>query len=324
MIRKFVLQSMTFLIILIISLSSVQNPITSGYINELREDAITVMNQKDPLYLEIDEKKDEYEIKAQDAVIDKVWKAIPGYNGIEVDVEASYNNMQQLGEFQEDGLVFNQISPKVTLEDLDPAPIYRGHPDKPMVSMMVNVAWGNEYLPDILKVMKRHQVKATFFLDGSWVKNNPKLAKMIVEEGHEVGNHAYSHPDMKTLSRGRILDEIIKTNEIIQATIDRTPQWFAPPSGSYRQEVLEVAREHDLYTVLWTVDTIDWKKPEPQQMASRVVQKTEPGSLILMHPTESTLHGLESMIEGIKDKGYMLGTVSEVLSETRITTIRQQ
>ncbi|MBU9714504.1 polysaccharide deacetylase family protein [Evansella tamaricis] len=323
MIKKFVLQFTTFLFILILSFSSIQNPITTGYLYELQDHAKTVMSEQDPLYLEIMAKQSNYEMEAQDAHIHKVWKAIPGYNGLSVDIESSYNNMSQLGEFQEERLVFNQIPPNITLKDLPPAPIYRGHPDKPMVSLMVNVAWGNEFLPDILKVMKEHNVKSTFFLDGSWVKNNPNLAKMIVEEGHEIGNHAYSHPDMKSLSRDRIVEELEKTNHIIEATLDHTPEWFAPPSGSFRQEVVDTARELGMYTVLWTVDTVDWRKPEPNAMANRIVQEVDGGSLVLMHPTSSTLDGLEPMIEGIKKRGYILGTVSDVLSETRVTTTNE-
>ncbi|MDQ0253663.1 putative sporulation protein (polysaccharide deacetylase family) [Evansella vedderi] len=318
MMKRFILQSATFILILLLSFSSVEHPITTGYINELRDQAITVMKEEDPLYMELLRKQNEYKVEPQDAVIDKVWKAIPGLNGLSVDVQASYEAMKEDGFFQEDKLVFNQIPPEVTLKDLPPSPIYRGHSEKPMVTFMVNVAWGNEYLPDILKIMNKYDIKSTFFLDGSWVKNNPTLAKMIVEEGHEIGNHAYSHPDMKNLTRERIIEEIVKTNEVIKDTINQEPKWFAPPSGSYRQEVVEVADELGMNTVLWTVDTIDWRKPEPRSMADRIIAKSEAGSLVLMHPTSSTADGLEIMIEGIMNKGFKLGTLSETLSENRI------
>ncbi len=100
-----------------------------------------------------------------------------------------------------------------------------------------------------------------FFFDGSWVKNNPNLAMMLLEEGHEIGNHAYSHPDMSKLTIARINEEIMKTNQVIEATMDVTPKWFAPPSGSYNQTVVEQAAKQGMNTVLWTVDTVDWRKP---------------------------------------------------------------
>jgi probable sporulation protein (polysaccharide deacetylase family) len=323
MLSKFIIQWLTFLLIVLISFSSVQHPVTSGYINELRERADTVMKQEDPLYMEILKRQKDYEIAPVDAVIDKVWKAIPGYNGLKLDVQASFERLKEEKEFQEEKLVFTQIPPETVLADLPPSPVYRGNPEKPMAALMVNVAWGNEYLPGMLKTMKKHGIQSTFFLDGSWVKNNPNLAKMIVEEGHEIGNHAYSHPDMKNLSRAAISEEIRKTNEVIEAVLDLKPELFAPPSGSYRQDVVEVAREHGMYTILWTADTVDWKKPEPFAMAERTVSKTEPGALILMHPTSSAEDGLEAIITGIREKGLVIGTVSDVLSENRIARPKQ-
>ena len=84
---------------------------------------------------------------------------------------------------------------------MPPEPIYRGNPEKPMIALLINVAWGNEYIPEILKILNQHQTKATFFFDGSWVKKNPDLANNILKEGHENGNHAYIHPYLNQRSR---------------------------------------------------------------------------------------------------------------------------
>ena len=92
-----------------------------------------------------------------------------------------------------------------------------------MVAFLINVAWGNEYIPEILKVLNEHQTKATFFFDGSWVKKNPDLAKMIKEAGHEIGNHAYSHPDLKQRSVAQTKEELQKTNDVIKETLGITP-----------------------------------------------------------------------------------------------------
>lgn len=321
MLKKFILHVGTFFLIVMISIGSIQNPYTSNYIQQVKQaEAIVVSNMKDPLYLQIEQFALEVKKPAIDAVVHEVWKAIPGYNGLEIDVEASYERMRHEGQFEKHKLVYKEISPNVHLKDLPPSPIYRGNPEKPMVSFLVNVAWGNEYLPDMLKTMNKHNVKSTFFLDGSWVKNNPKLAKMILDEGHEIGNHAYSHPDLKKMSNARINEELRKTNEVISATLDITPKWFAPPSGSYRQDVVDIAANMNMYTILWTVDTVDWRKPEASAMVNRVVQKSEPGAMVLMHPTEPSAAGLEQLILQLKEKGYQIGTVSNLLSEERITS----
>ncbi|MGO4887731.1 polysaccharide deacetylase family protein [Anaerobacillus sp. MEB173] len=319
MIKNYLLHMSVFLILVVITFGSIQNPYTTTYIDQLKGDAVTVTKMGDPLYDEISEKASKYEQPAIDAVVDRVWKAIPGYNGIKVDIDASYEKMKKHGQFDEQKIVFKETSPSVHLHDLPPAPIYKGNPEKSMVTLLVNVAWGNEYLPGMLKIMKEHNVKSTFFLDGSWVKNNPKLAKMILEEGHEIGNHAYSHPDLKKLSNARISEELQKTNAVIKATLDVTPKWFAPPSGSFRQDVVEIANQMNMGTILWTVDTVDWRKPEPHTMVQNVLKKIHPGAMVLMHPTSSSAAGLEQLILGIKSQGYQIGNVSQLLSEERLS-----
>ena len=187
-----------------------------------------------------------------------------------------------------------------------------------MVALLINVAWGNEYIPGILKTLKNSQVKATFFFDGSWVKNNPDLATMINLEGHEIGNHAYSHPDLKLRSRNETVNELKKTNDVIEDTLGIKPIWFAPPSGSFNQETILVANELGMKTILWTVDTVDWKKPATSEMVTRVVSGVSNGAMVLMHPTKAAFEGLETMIIEIKGKGLQLGTVSDLMSEKRI------
>lgn len=107
---------------------------------------------------------------------------------------------------------------------------------------MINVAWGNEYLDSILNTLKTEDVKATFFLDGSWLSKNKELALRIQQEGHEISNHAYSHPDMATLSRSEQQRQIVKTEQLLKE-MNVNNQWFAPPSGSFNATTVQVARE---------------------------------------------------------------------------------
>ncbi|MGI8384413.1 polysaccharide deacetylase family protein [Robertmurraya sp. P23] len=308
----------TISIIGMLSIMLVNNPLTDRYVNGLKVINIPASGQKNALYMEIEEIAKEYEKPAQDAKVDPVWKAIPGYNGLKVDISASYAKMKKDGKFDESKLVYIQTTPAVHLKDLPPTAIYKGHPDKPMVSFIINVAWGNEYLGSILETLKKNNVHASFFLEGRWVKENPELAKMIVEAGHEVGNHSYTHPDMKQISSAKIREEIVKTNEVIKATTGEEVVWLAPPSGSYREEVVKIAAEYKLGTVMWSVDTIDWQKPSPEQLINRVMGKVHKGAMILMHPTDSTAKALDELIKRIKLEKYEINTVSELLSEERI------
>lgn len=308
----------TISIIGVLSIMLVNNPLTDRYVHGLKVINIPASGQKNALFTEIEEIAKEYEKPAQDAKIDPVWKAIPGYNGLKVDISASYAKMKKDGKFDAAKLVYIQTTPGVHLNDLPPTAIYKGHPDKPMVSFIINVAWGNEYLGPILETLKKNNVHASFFLEGRWVKENPELAKMIVEAGHEVGNHSYTHPDMKQISSAKIREEIVKTNEVIKATTGEEVVWLAPPSGSYREEVVKIASEYKLGTVMWSVDTIDWQKPTPEQLINRVMGKVHKGAMILMHPTDSTAKALDELIKRIKHEKYEINTVSELLSEERV------
>lgn len=298
---------------------SVHNPFTSTYIESIKAQSTAVSQMKsNSIYAQIKEKAKELNKPPKNAEIDPVWKATPGYNGLVVDMEESFKAMKKINKFDENKLVVKQIEPTIHLENLPASPIYRGNPEKPMVTLLVNVAWGNEHLPGMLQTMKKNNVHSTFFLDGSWVKKNPSLAKMIAEEDHEIGNHAYSHPDLKKMTNTRITEELKQTNEVINATLDKSPKWFAPPSGSYRNDVVQIAADLKMKTILWSVDTVDWRNPNPDEMVERVLNKVHPGAMILMHPTASTAEGLDKLIKGIKDKGLSIGTVSDLMDEKRL------
>lgn len=171
MYKKFV-PFAVFLFLFFVSFEMMENPHALDYIGAMKKDTVTVTASKDPLYEELLQKAPEYEVKPQNARIDKVWKSIPGYNGLKVNIEQSYKKMKKHGEFREKDLVYSQVKPSVHLESLQPEPIYKGNPDKPMVAFLINVAWGNEYLEKMLPILQKHQVKATFFLEGNWVRNN--------------------------------------------------------------------------------------------------------------------------------------------------------
>ncbi|MFS0656278.1 polysaccharide deacetylase family protein [Bacillus sp. 179-C3.3 HS] len=314
---KKMLPIIVFLFLLLLSYQTMKQPATVAYIETMKGHAEVVSVSKDILYQEIESKSSDYEVKAQNAKIDKVWKKMPGLNGQTVDIMASYEKMKVTGTFDEKQLVFKETKPAVHLHELGAEPIYKGHPDKKMTAFLVNVAWGDEYLKQMLDTLQKHQVKATFFLEGKWVKNSSELARKIMADGHEIGNHSYNHPDMSTLTRERALEQITKTNRQIEQTLGKKPKWFAPPSGSFKEETVKLAAQEGMETIMWTVDTIDWKKPTPEILQHRVLGKIHNGAMILMHPTDATAKSLDKLITQLKERGYELGTVSDLLSEKR-------
>ncbi|MCQ6557867.1 polysaccharide deacetylase family protein [Paenibacillus mendelii] len=278
-------------------------------------------NEDQALRLRIEEEAAKRRIAPIDARVDRVWKAIPGYNGLEVDVNKTYMHMRKASPQAPIQYVFNEIKPKIGLDDLGTEPIYKGNPEKPMVALMINVAWGNEFLEPMLKTLKQENVKATFFFDGSWLKKNADAARVIQSYGHELSNHAYSHPDMSKLDRTSQYNQIAKTEALLKSTLGVSNRFFAPPSGDFNRMTVEVAAEQGLKTVLWTLDTVDWMHPSPDSIVRKISTRVEPGSLILMHPTDSASGALLGMIKAIKQKGLVLGTVSETLSSDRVRLV---
>ncbi len=192
------------------------------------------------------------------------------------------------------------------------APVRCGLTGNPCASLMFNVDWGEEYIPGILDILRANNVKVTFFPTGTWAERNADLAKRIALEGHELGNHGGSHVHVETMSREK-LHAVIRSGEqrIFDATGFRPSPLFAPPSGEWTGDTVSYAMELGYQTILWTVDTVDWRHPPPETIWKRALAGATPGSLVLMHPTENTLAALPEIIQGFKDKGLMLVTVSE-------------
>lgn len=311
------------LLIAIVLLLLVNSRPVEHYIGVVKQESVKVdspVDEDELLRRQIEEWKQGREQPPVDARIDPVWKmAIPGYNGRLVDVQASLERMRKAKSPSPDHLVYREVPPTVSTEQLGVYPIRQGNPQKPAISFMINVAWGNEYLDTILDTLDRHQVKTTFFFDGSWVKRFPDLAKKIAARGHEIGNHAYSHPDMSKLGAGRIREEIGRTQEVIEKTLGVKPTLFAPPSGAYNQPTVQIAhQEFGMKTILWTADTVDWQKPPVETVIRRIESKMGNGVLVLMHPTAPSTEALGQLIRLAQQKGLKPTTVSEVISSRRL------
>lgn len=192
-------------------------------------------------------------------------------------------------------------------------PIYRGNVENKNVSLMINVYWGNEFIEDMIKTLKDNGANATFFVGGSWVKQNQQLFKKIVDAGFEIGNHGYLHKDCAKISKAEIASEIDKTNAIIKEITGIDCALFAPPSGSFNQATLELAQEKNLKTIMWSKDTVDWRYKDEALIVQRATKNVQSGDLILMHPTLATRNVLDQICKSIKNQGFNLTCVSDNL-----------
>lgn len=202
-------------------------------------------------------------------------------------------------------------------------PIYQGADDKNLVAITVNVDWGEDVLPDMLKILKEKDVKATFFVTGRFAEKFPDLVKEIAADGHEIGSHGYSHPHHDQISTEENLQDILKGETVLKSLIGKKPLLFAPAYGEHGKTCLEAAEQNGNKVILWTADTIDWQNPPPDQatLVQRVTgDKLHNGTIILMHPKAHTVQALPQMIDAIRDKGYTLSTVSHMLEQSEAET----
>lgn len=195
------------------------------------------------------------------------------------------------------------------------APIYRVETAHRAVALAINVVWGTQYVPGIVRALIRSHATATFFLGGAWAAAHPGLVRQLVQAGMEVGNHGYAHRHQSTLSFDANVDEILRATRAIELAGGVRPTLFAPPYGEYNRTVEAAAAALHMPLIMWTVDTIDWRPDAtPAVISGRVLAGVQPGAIILMHPTDRTLEALPGLLAALRAMGYQIVTVSQLLS----------
>ncbi|MBO7292589.1 MAG: polysaccharide deacetylase family protein [Clostridia bacterium] len=179
------------------------------------------------------------------------------------------------------------------------------------------------YTPMILDILAEYDAKATFFVIGKNLEEYGEVAKRVVREGHEIGNHTYSHPTLHGVSKGELMREILVTESLIEETIGTPPSVFRPPEGYCPDGIKAVASENGFSVILWDIDTRDWAGGNSHDIAEHVMKKTVPGSIILFHdyiaknsPTPAVL---KEILPRLTAAGYRFVTVSELLSHATDT-----
>lgn len=181
------------------------------------------------------------------------------------------------------------------------------------------------YTPKILDVLREHNVKATFFVTGRHVEKYPEIAKRIVQEGHEIGNHSYSHCNMVLLNDEQLLNEIRRAEQAIVESTGTKPTLFRPPRGIYNNRVRQRILAEGYCIVLWSVSSLDWSFLGPKTIAFRVKQFVRNGSIILLHDSgslvrreggsrKSTVGALPLIISFLKSQNYQIVPASEIIT----------
>ncbi|MPW24695.1 polysaccharide deacetylase family sporulation protein PdaB [Alkalibaculum sp. M08DMB] len=199
-------------------------------------------------------------------------------------------------------------------------PIYSVETEEKVVAVSFDAAWGDEYTQEILDILENEEIKTTFFLVSLWIDKYPDQVKAIVKAGHEIGNHSNSHPDMAKLDKDKIAEELKLTNDKIFEFTNKDTVLFRPPFGSYSDDVIKIAQEQGCFTIQWDVDSLDWKNEGKEQIINRVVSNIRPGSIVLFHNNaEYTTAALPTIIKELKDQGYEIVPISELIYKENYT-----
>lgn len=195
-------------------------------------------------------------------------------------------------------------------------PIYCVQTEEKKIALSFDAAWGNEDTRKILEVLKKHDVKATFFMTGGWVESYPDDVKAILAEGHDLGNHSENHKYMTQLSEAEKKEELMKVHNKVKELTGYDMFLFRAPYGDYDNSVVKTAKECGYYTIQWDVDSLDWKDYGVDSIIKTVTQHKHlgNGSIILCHNgAKYTAEALDTMITTLKEAGYEFVPISELI-----------
>jgi peptidoglycan-N-acetylglucosamine deacetylase len=188
--------------------------------------------------------------------------------------------------------------------------------DQPYIAMTFDDGPSSENTPRLLEMLKQRNIKATFFLIGENAAANPDLVRRILAEGHEIGNHSWTHPQLSKLSDDRVTTEITKTQGAIKEASGYTPTLLRPPYGAITARQREwIENQFGLNIILWSVDPLDWKRPGASVITQRILSQVRPGAIILSHDIhKQTIDAMPATLDGLISKGYKFVTVTQLIA----------
>ena len=193
-------------------------------------------------------------------------------------------------------------------------PIYNVDRNDKKIAISFDAAWGADKTRQIVDILTKHNVKATFFLVGFWIDKYPEEVKYIHDKGMEIGNHSLNHLKMSTIDKDTIVKEITTVNDKINKIIGVSPKVFRPPFGDYNNTLISTVNEMNMKPIQWNVDSLDWKGLSSGQIAKRIFDRVNSGSIILCHNnSDHIVEALPMIILNLKNQGYEFVTMSELV-----------
>lgn len=201
-----------------------------------------------------------------------------------------------------------------------PLPIYNVQRDDKVISLSFDAAWGNEDTQELVDILGRYNVKATFFVVGFWVDKFPESVKALHDAGHEIMNHSDNHAHFNSLDSAQIVENVTKCNDKIEKVTGVRPTLFRPPYGEYNNNVINTINDMKMLPIQWNIDSLDWKNLSAAEIGRRVLSKAQPGSIVLFHnAAKHTPGALPLIIENLQKQGYSIVPISQILLKGEYT-----
>ena len=197
---------------------------------------------------------------------------------------------------------------------------YIGDTSKNIIYLTFDAGFENGNTEKILDSLKKHNVKATFFLVGNYIETSPELVERMVEEGHTIGNHTYSHPDMSKSSDEESFKKELQSLESLykETTGQELLKIYRPPQGKYCVSNLEMADKLGYKTIFWSLAYVDWyenKQPTKEEAFNKLLKRIHPGAIVLLHSTSKTNGDiLDELLTKWEDMGYSFGEIKDLIS----------
>lgn len=196
--------------------------------------------------------------------------------------------------------------------------LLRGDPQRKWIALTFDDGPHPDYTPRLVEILKRHRVKATFFVVGKMAEQYPDLVRLLHQEGHAIGNHTYHHVNLTRLEAEQIAVEIKACGEVIRSLTGHAPHLFRPPGGDYNQTVAEIANALGYWLILWTDDPGDYARPNEATLKQRLLDQLSNGGIILLHDgVPETIDLLPQLLDYLKREGYEIVLVDEMLPQQK-------
>ncbi|WP_404447006.1 polysaccharide deacetylase family sporulation protein PdaB [Sutcliffiella horikoshii] len=202
-----------------------------------------------------------------------------------------------------------------------PRAIYKGEGSTKEVALSFDISWGDEKALPILDLLKQNGVTGvTFFLSASWAERHPDIVKRIMEDGHEIGSMGYAYENYRDLEDLKVKRDILKSLDVFEKLEVKKVHLLRPPKGAFDKRVLEIANSLGFTVVHWSVDSHDLINPGKEIIVDNVTKNLSNGDIVLLHASDSakqTEDALPEIIQFIKNKGYEISSVTELINNTK-------